>query len=120
MRSTPPPNNGTITVFPHDGLVGFAGADGAQLDATPFFENLCAQGVVADCRFGLAFGTDGTGEQILGALDSGLFEGSNLTTVKAQDQWVVTADVYVGGEAGKRVASRQDVVLDSGTANVIG
>lgn len=50
--------------FPHDGLVGFA--FGSAFNGTPWFLNLCSEKKVDECRFGLAYRTDGTGEQYFG------------------------------------------------------
>lgn len=114
--STTPPNNSTITKFPHQGIVGFAGEDDSELGATPFFTNLCESGAVPACRFGLAFGTNGTGEQVLGAVDSSLFDGS-LSVAPTLSQWEINGDIAVGG---KVFASNVQIVMDSGTANIVG
>lgn len=68
------------------------------------------------CRFALAFKTDGTGEQILGELDSSLFNGS-LATAPSSDEWYAQGDIVVGGTV---IAKNQQILLDSGTANVVG
>ena len=117
VLSTPPPNNSTITKFPHDGLVGFAGLAESELGATPLFTNLCNQKSVAACRFGLAFGTGGTGEQVLGSVDTSLFTGSMSTAPTGGQQWVVDGDITVGG---KVIQQDAQIVLDSGTANIVG
>jgi cathepsin D len=112
--STPPPNNGTITEFPHQGLVGFGGtaADQTQLGGTPFFQNLCDQKVVDQCRYGLAFGTNGTGVQVLGGVDEHLVSGSFVySDVSSNLLGSVVAD-------GKTILTDQIIILDSGTANV--
>ena len=116
INPTPQPNNSTITQFPHQGLVGFAGIDSSEIGATPFFTNLCNQNAVSACRFGLALGTDNTGSQYLGELDSSQFAGA-LTTAPILDQWELPGDVSV---AGKTITTNQTIILDSGTANVIG
>ena len=74
---TPPPNHETISKFPHDGLVGLGGTNASQtvLGGTPFFQQLCDQGAVKECRFGIAYGTEGRGKQILGGVDSELYHG---------------------------------------------
>jgi hypothetical protein len=111
---TTPPNNGTITEFPHDGLVGFGGtfANETQLGGVPFFQTLCNQGVVDQCRYGIAFGTNGTGVQVLGGVDKHLVEG-DFVDVDASD--TPTGSVVAGG---KKVLTDQLLVFDSGTANV--
>ena len=77
---------------------------------------LCSQNAVSECRFGLAFGTSGTGKMVLGGVDQTLIKGS-MSTGSAQQQWFVNGNVAVNG---KVVASGASILLDSGTANVIG
>ena len=116
VQKTTPPDNDTITQFPHDGIVGFSDESSSEIGATPFFSNLCNNGVVAACRFGLAFKTDGTGTQVLGSVDTTLFSGS-LTTARISSPWTTSGDVAVGNTV---IARQQTVLLDSGTSNVIG
>lgn len=117
IYATTPPDSGTITQFPHDGLVGFSGtsASGTQIGGTPFFQSLCNAGAVSACRFGLAYGTSGRGQQILGALDSTLYSGS-LTSVRYSQQWAVTGNTAVSGTT---LQSGQSFIMDSGTANIV-
>lgn len=116
VQKTTPPDNGTITQFPHDGLVGFGDVSSSSLGATPFFNGLCNNKAVPACQFGLAFKTDGTGTQVLGEVDKSLFNGS-LTTVPVSSPWTVRGDIVVGNTV---IAKNQNILLDSGTANVIG
>ena len=115
---TKPPNNGTITQFPHQGIVGFAGTkpNETQLNGLPFFQSLCNQGQVKECRFGLAYGTSGKGSQILGGVDQQLIEGKLSTAPLEQDsEWLLKGSVTINGTA---VEKSQNIILDSGTANV--
>ena len=118
ITKTTPPDSGTITQFPHDGIVGFSGTSqyDSQSRGVPFFQSLCNANAVSSCRFGLAFGTSGNGKQVLGALDSTLYTGS-MTTVDIESQWTVTGNSAVNGQT---LQSNQNFILDSGTANVIG
>ncbi|KAF7549998.1 hypothetical protein G7046_g8156 [Stylonectria norvegica] len=98
--ATPPPNSAIITQFPHQGIVGLAGSTATQtpLRGVPFFQTLCNQGQVEECRFGLAFGTKGHGRQIFGGVDHRGGIDANLTE-------------YTGV---------QEIMFDSGTSNIIG
>ncbi|KAK5717852.1 hypothetical protein LTR15_008693 [Elasticomyces elasticus] len=119
VTKTTPPNNGTITLFPHDGIVGFSGvAPGdTQLGGVPFFQNLCNQGEVKECRFGLVFRTDGSGLQILGGLDAWLL-GDTLeyTPANPSREFSFTGNITIDGRV---VSSNQHIIPDSGTANIV-
>ena len=121
--STPPPNNATITKFPHQGLVGFGGtkANETQLGGVPFFQTLCNQGFVDECRFGLALGTSGRGQQILGGVDGGLFEGHLVSApwVHGEPE-VIQGGLIIDGVNGTVVRGNQTFIFDSGTANIVG
>lgn len=81
-----------------------------------FFGNACEQKQVDECRFGMAFGMNGTGKAILGGLDTSLFTGQ-LTTKSLQNQteWVINGSVAVNG---KIIERHQSYTLDTGTSNV--
>ncbi|KAF2860896.1 acid protease [Piedraia hortae CBS 480.64] len=117
--ATPPPDNGTITTLPHDGLVGFGvpQAGQTQMGGKPFFSSLCEQKSVDKCRFGLAYGTDGTGAQILGGVDNSLFDG-DLKTSSSDTTWNAQCSVKINNKDS--VSENQKVLFDSGTANVVG
>ncbi|TQN71643.1 Pepsin A, partial [Colletotrichum shisoi] len=116
VKSTPPPDNDTVTQFPHDGVAGLGSFKRSGLKATPFFHQLCDQGTVKECRFGLAFKGDGTGVQVLGEVDQTLFSGS-LAKATIKDEWLVLGDV---GVEGHLVAQNQTILVDSGTVNIVG
>ncbi|KAK6207694.1 hypothetical protein QIS74_12775 [Colletotrichum tabaci] len=116
VKFAPPPDNGTVTQFPHDGVAGLGSPKKSGLNATTFFHQLCDQGTVKECRFGLAFKGDGTGVQVLGEVDETLFSGS-LAKATIKDEWLVQGDVRVGEQV---VVKDQKILMDSGTANVVG
>ncbi|KAK0251179.1 hypothetical protein LTR91_005281 [Friedmanniomyces endolithicus] len=116
----PPPNNGTITQFPNQGIVGFSRtfASATQLDAIPFFQTLCNEGSVRECKFGLALGTDGTSTQISGATDRKIYVG-HLVTVDADPNEVVAFDGAITAN-GITTLTGATIISDSGTANIVG
>jgi hypothetical protein len=61
--------------FPNDGLVGFAGISSSAINSSSWFQYLCDQGQVQECRFGIAYQTDDTGIQYFGYVDEERFEG---------------------------------------------
>jgi hypothetical protein len=104
--------------LPHQGIVGFSGQFAAQFptNSTSFFQSLCNQQVVTECRFGLVLTSNGTGTQILGELDSSLYNG-NLVVTPVLEEWVVSGDLAINGT----IFARDLVVeLDSGTATIVG
>jgi len=111
VPSTPAGN-----AIPHDGIVGFAGQIVSGFNTTPFFQNLCDAGHVKECRFGLAFKTDGTGKMVLGEADNKLYKGK-LSVAPIIEEWFLTGDVALNG---KVIAPDALIELDSGTANIIG
>lgn len=106
------------TSLPHQGIVGFSGQFVEQFptNSTSFFQSLCDQKVVTECRFGLALTSNGTGTQILGELDSSLYTGS-LAVGPVYQEWVVWGDLAINGTV---VARDLVVELDSGTATISG
>jgi hypothetical protein len=124
VKKTRPPNAGTITQFRHPGLAGFAGtkADQTQLGGVPFFQTLCNQGVVNECRFGLAFGISGMGKQILGGVDKTLFtsELSEAPFESKKSNLVHGSIVYQNSKEEQATLKDQFFVFDSGTSNIVG
>ncbi|KAK5172235.1 uncharacterized protein LTR77_003873 [Saxophila tyrrhenica] len=124
LIKTKPPNAGTITVFRHGGLVGFGGtkASQTQIGGKPFFQQLCDQGAVKACRFGLAYGTEGRGKQILGGVDKSLFKGDLSFSPINPIFSPVEADgnVVYSNENGSGKIKNQYFIFDSGTANIVG
>ena len=102
--------------FPHDGLIGFAGVEASASDSTPWFSNLCSQKKVSSCRFGLAFGTDGTGTQTLGAVDPA-YANSLSTVPLSGGEWAISGSIIANATTVTRNA---DIGTDSGTSVVYG
>ncbi|KAH8682827.1 aspartic peptidase domain-containing protein [Tricladium varicosporioides] len=104
--------------FPGDGIVGFSGPMFNQFpnNATSFFQTLCTQGKVSECRFGMALYNESIGSLVLGKLDTSLYAGS-LTVAPIITGWVPTGDLAING---KIVARDLVIELDSGTATVVG
>ena len=109
-----PPNNETLTQLPHDGVVGLDNVEYGGDFGRPLFSQLCKQGQVKACRFGLALGTKGGGEQVWGAVDSELFHGK-LSRSPVENEWSVNGSVSANSQVLIRNAT---IVLDSGTAGV--
>lgn len=103
--------------FRHDGIVGFGvpPANETQIGGTPFFQDLCNQGAVRECRFGLAFQTSGKGTQVLGGLDHALVSGE-LSRANSNADWDTTGSVAINGTT--LLLQNETFLLDSGTANV--
>ncbi|KAK0874054.1 hypothetical protein LTS02_000435 [Friedmanniomyces endolithicus] len=103
----PPPNIGTITQFPHQGIVGFSrtSASATQLDAVPFFQTSCNEGSV-----------HGTGTQVLGATDRKSYDG-HLVTVDADPNEGFAFDGAITAN-GVTTLMGATIIPDSGTANV--
>lgn len=106
------------SLLPNSGIVGFSGQlfSGFPNNSTSFFETLCTQGQVEECRFGLALKSDNSGSLVMGELATGLFDG-NLTVSPILAGWVVSGDLAVNGTI---VGKDQVVELDSGTATIVG
>lgn len=103
---------------PGSGIAGFSGQIFAQFptNSTSFFQTLCTEKKVSQCRFGLVLQANGTGTQVLGELDTTLYDGE-LSTAPIITPWVVSGDVVVDG---KVMATDQVIEMDSGTATVVG
>lgn len=114
---TPQPNPDIITQFPGQGIIGLVGksADDSSFGGTPFFQHLCDEGQVDECRFGLGLETSGTGSLSLGGVDRTLLSGDMATAPLDGQQWIIQ-----GGLPSDilDVGVQQSMFLDSGTSNV--
>ena len=102
--------------FPHQGLIGYAGADESALNENPFFTSLCNAGELTACRFGLALNTDATGTLYYGEVATAEFSGA-LATAPISEQWTVQGDIAYDG---KVVRSDATIITDSGTTVIFG
>jgi pepsin A len=115
---------GAVTVpqspptFPNDGLVGFAGLSSSALNATSWFQHLCDEHQVKECRFGIAYKTDETGIQYFGYVAEETFEGPlSVGHVPPDDEWSTFGDIAYDG---KVITKDQLLITDSGTTIIFG
>lgn len=112
------PNPDTITQFPGQGIIGLLGtsADDSSFGVTPFFQRLCDEGQVNECRLGLGLETSGTGSLSLGAVDRTLLSGDLATAPISGQQWIIN-----GGLPSDMldVGVQQSMFLDSGTSRIL-
>lgn len=113
----PQPNPDTITQFPGQGIVGLLGTsvDDSSVGGIPFFQQLCNEGQVDECRFGLGLETSGTGSMTLGGVDRALVSGDMATAPISGQQWIIEGGLPSGI---LDVGVQQSMFLDSGTSNV--
>ena len=107
--------NGSLTKFPHDGIAGMIGEATISGKKT-WIKNLCEQGQIKECRFGLAFGTSGRGRMIIGGVGRGLLD-ADLTTPAPPDIYGWKANVVINGTR-TLISNRTMGPFDSGTATV--
>lgn len=105
--------------LPNDGVVGFSGQRFVQFpdNSTTFFQSLCNEKLVDECRFALALTANGTGTQVLGELDTSLYEGALAVTPSLLGTWAIAADLHIGN---KVVETNMILELDSGTSPING
>lgn len=117
VMDIPQPNNDTITKFPGQGIIGLLGesADDSSFGGTPFFQHLCDEGQVDECRFGLGLETSGTGSLSLGGVDRSLLSGDMATAPIYGQQWIIQGGLPLDI---LDVGVQQSMFLDSGTSNV--
>ena len=82
---------------------------------TTYFHNLCSEGLIPECRFGLGLNRNGSGTLTIGALNAGVSEG-DLTVSPLKEEWFLLADIAMAGVS----ISDALVELDSGTTGVTG
>lgn len=102
---------------PQGGIIGFSGLGMSSIHEPGWFNNLCNEKALDQCRFGLAYGTNKTGKQIIGSVDDSLFKGELTVAPRAHPGWAVMGDVTLGG---KLVDKDALLVTDSGTDRIFG
>ncbi|KAM3074119.1 hypothetical protein ACMFMG_003059 [Clarireedia jacksonii] len=112
-------NNTANSTYPGQGIIGLGNPAFSGSGATPFFHNLCEQGSIEECRFGLALHTNDTGSLTLGGLDFNLVPGGNaaLTKVPLVLEWFAYGDIVLDG---KYVFKDAPLEFDSGTTGIVG
>lgn len=100
----------------YEGIVGFNNNPIVGGLGPPFLQNLYQQGQIEEPRFGLAFGTSGKGQQILGGVDDSLFKGDLIEKPLSGGQWNIHASSLT--LEGEVVADKQGLFFDSGGPSV--
>jgi len=115
---------GVVTVpespptFPNAGLVGFSGIYQSAINSSSWFQHLCDEHELNECRFGIAYQTDDTGVQYFGYVDEDRFEGElSKGPVKEGFEWSTFVDLAYDG---KVIVRDQWIITDSGTTVMFG
>jgi cathepsin D len=104
--------------FPNDGLIGFSGIYQSAINSTSWFQHLCDEHELQECRFGIAYQTDDTGVQYFGYVDEERFEGPlSVGPVAPGFEWSTVMDVAYDG---KVIVKDQWMITDSGTTVMFG
>ena len=112
----------------HDGIIGFgAGHMSSSSNSTPFYQTLCTQRVLQQCRYGLGLGVDGTGQLYMGYLPAlystwistapTFYRPSSDNVTDSNYEWFLSADVAFGDEI---VLEDIGMILDSGSRGISG
>ncbi|KAG5927796.1 hypothetical protein E4U42_001765 [Claviceps africana] len=106
-------------LYPHDGVIGFAGPypNDPKTDAT-FISNLCKQGALMSCRFGIALRTDQTGQLYYGAIAVDIL-ATDIVIVPTRGSWYISRLTSLTVN-GKTIQADIDVSVDSGTSVIYG
>lgn len=106
---------------PGQGIIGFLGAGSSTFNppSSSWVISLFNEGKVSQNRFGLAWGTSGTGTTVVGKLESSLIDGGlvNLPRISGFDAYTVIGDVTLDN---KIVLENQTMIMDCGTDNIQG
>jgi hypothetical protein len=115
---------GVVTVpespptFPNDGLIGFSGIYQTALNSSSWFQHLCDEHELDECRFGIAYQTDNTGVQYFGYVARERFDGPlSVGPVAPGFEWSTFMDVAYDG---KVIVKDQWMITDSGTTVMFG
>ncbi|KPI36780.1 uncharacterized protein AB675_11742 [Cyphellophora attinorum] len=104
---------------PGDGIVGFCfqGDSVFEPPALPWFFNLCSQKLISACRFGLAFGTRGVGQLVVGKYAKKLIDGPvvSIPNIGGNSSYAVYGDVTLNDTI---VLENQTIIMDVGTDNI--
>jgi hypothetical protein len=125
----------SISVFAPDGLLGLGFQSVSKYNATPFFINLIAQGIVSNPVYGVRLANEGS-ELFLGGTNRDLYQG-DFTYVPVtkevrhtslplpsehhflvQGYWQVTLDGILLD--GRKVFSATEAIIDTGSTLILG
>ncbi|KAF2484716.1 aspartic peptidase domain-containing protein [Neohortaea acidophila] len=107
------------------GIIGFlgSGASSFKPQAPSWFANLARHNLISEHRFGLAFGTSGKGQIVIGQVDTNLIDGPFTTVERVavngsyEGSYTVLGDFTVNGTI---FAKDQVIIMDVGTDNIQG
>jgi cathepsin D len=104
--------------FPNDGLIGFSGIYQTAVNSSSWFQQLCDAKELNECRFGIVYETDNTGEQYFGYVAEERFPGSlSVGPVNPGYEWSTFVDLAYDG---KVIVRDQWIITDSGTTVMFG
>jgi pepsin A len=113
-------NNGNMTGFPQDGMIGLS-EPYKGFAADTFVQNLCLQGKLTECRFGLALNTAGAGSLIFDGLKENELENKRTATNFSRNNGFIVGGEVVYSVAGKRhTFQNQSLYTASENADVVG
>jgi pepsin A len=108
----------TPPTFPNDGLVGLSGIYQTAVNSSSWFQHLCDEDELDQCRFGIAYQTDLTGVQYFGYVDEERFEGPlSVGPVAPGFEWSTFVDLAYND---KVILKDQWIITDSGTTVMFG
>ena len=97
---------------PGDGVIGFGASNSTTSNSTSWFEKLCEDGLIDECRFGVALETNDEGALILGEQDDSLFDG-NMGRDALVDNFSIRVDLVIGS----RTLMRENILVELSTRN---
>lgn len=108
----------SISVFAPDGLLGLGFQSVSKYNATPFFINLIAQGIVSNPVYGVRLANEGS-ELFLGGTNRDLYQGDfTYVPVTKEGYWQVTLDGILLD--GRKVFSATEAIIDTGSTLILG
>jgi hypothetical protein len=101
-----------------DGLIGFSqgGSSFGDTETNTWYQNLCGQGSLDECRYALVLRADSTGTLYLGGVERSAFQGE-LSVAPVQGPVHLITDVAVNGTV---IEKDVEVLPDSGTTVIFG
>lgn len=96
--------------YPGDGIIGLGVQSSATSNSTSWLQSLCEDGLVDECRFGVAMENNDRGALILGGQDDSLFDGN-----MGRDALIDNFSIHVDLVIGSRTLMREDILVELST-----